>query len=329
MGVAQNRAKMGATPDRPRPFLKWAGGKTWLLKQFDQYLTRLVQQGRIRRYIEPFVGSGAVFWHMACVYRVPELVICDGNDELIRCYRALREDVEGVIAHLERLVRRYHATPASDQASLFYAVRQQFNVSRPSARPSAPLPIAEQRCGPAWVERAAQTIFLNHTCYNGLFRVNSRGEFNVPFGRYKNPGIYDAGNLRRVAGILQHTTIVQGDFTRSAAYVDPASFVYFDPPYRPISKTASFTAYAKSAFNDDDQRRLAAFFRELDAAGASLMLSNSDPTSLNPDDHFFEELYQGYRIERVMAARAINSRADKRGKVPELLITNYEIPISS
>jgi DNA adenine methylase len=165
-------------------------------------------------------------------------------------------------------------------------------------------------------------IFLNRTCYNGLFRVNARGQFNVPFGKYKKPRICDSNNLRAVSNVLQDVTLQLGDFEDTAAWVDDRTFVYFDPPYRPISKTASFNAYDKNGFGDDQQQRLAAFFRDLDARGVHLMLSNSDPKNLNPKDTFFDDLYTGFHIQRVAAKRNINSKAEKRGAITELLITN-------
>ncbi|NJO07443.1 MAG: DNA adenine methylase [Chloroflexaceae bacterium] len=300
---------------KPRPFLKWAGGKTRLLEQLARHLPREMKQGRIRRYIEPFVGGGAMLFYMASVYQVPELVICDVNDELTLCYRTLRDDVEAVIDCLDELHRRYHAAAPAEREQMFYAIREQFNATRPQ--------IDFRHFSPVWIERTAQIIFLNHTCFNGLFRLNSRGDFNVPFGKYKNPGIYDTENLHAVSHVLQDTTIISGHFTVSEQFVTPDSFVYFDPPYRPISKTSSFTSYSKLDFNDEDQRQLAHFFRRLHTTGAKLMLSNSDPKNTNPEDDFFEVLYDGFHIHRVLAARAINARGDKRGEISELVITNY------
>jgi DNA adenine methylase len=166
-------------------------------------------------------------------------------------------------------------------------------------------------------------LFMNRTGYNGLFRVNSQGEFNVPFGRYKNPRLLDAGNLRRVAALLQDVIIQQGDFEEIEPFVDRKTLVYFDPPYRPLSPTAHFTSYSAQIFDDQQQLRLADFFRRLDAKGSKLMLSNSDPHNVDPEDDFFERAYRGFRIERLQARRNINRNAGKRGKISELLILNY------
>lgn len=300
---------------RPRPFLKWAGGKTRLLKQITDYLPLELKQGRIRRYIEPFVGGGAMLLYMASFYQVSELVICDVNPELTLCYSVIRRDVACLIEQLEHLRRSYtEASPAGREA-LFYEVREQLNRRRPS--------INFRRYEPAWIERAAQIIFLNHTCFNGLYRLNARGDFNVPFGKYTQPRMYQEANLQTVSGILQDAIILQGDFDQVAPYVDQETFVYFDPPYRPLSKTASFTSYAQVSFRDADQQRLGRFYRRMHHIGARLMLSNSDPKNTDPQDDFFERLYAGFAIHRVIAGRVINVRADRRGQISELLITNY------
>jgi DNA adenine methylase len=166
-------------------------------------------------------------------------------------------------------------------------------------------------------------IYLNRTCYNGLYRLNSVGVINVPFGRYANPRLLDEKNLCAVSRLLQGVSITCGDFTVIEPQVDAATFVYFDPPYRPISKTAHFTSYSQHNFDDAEQARLANFFRHLDGQGARLMLSNSDPHHLDPEDDFFERAYAGYRIERVQAGRNINSQSQKRGPISELVILNY------
>jgi DNA adenine methylase len=194
-------------------------------------------------------------------------------------------------------------------------VRDSFNKKKPE--------INFQKYDPGWVTRAAQSIFLNRTCFNGLFRMNRKGEFNVPFGRYKNPRILNKDNLNDVAALLKTTTIILGDFTRCKKFVDTTSFVYLDPPYRPLNDTSSFTSYAKDGFSDADQRRLAVFFKELDKKGAKIMLSNSDPRNEKSDDSFFDELYADYTIERVPAKRSINCNGTRRGEINELIITNY------
>ncbi|NJN44832.1 MAG: Dam family site-specific DNA-(adenine-N6)-methyltransferase, partial [Anaerolineae bacterium] len=196
-------------------------------------------------------------------------------------------------------------------------VRRDFNASRSA------VDFQTQKPDLAAVKRTAQLIFLNKTCYNGLFRVNSKGEFNVPHGSYKNPTICDVENLNAVAEILQRTTILCGDFEISQKFIHSKSFVYFDPPYRPLNKTSNFTAYDVKPFDDMEQERLANFYRLLDKTGAKLMLSNSDPHNQDKKDDFFDHLYDGFKIHRVKASRMINSKSEGRGQITELLITNY------
>jgi DNA adenine methylase len=302
-------------PPAAKPFLKWAGGKGQLLEAFSARFPRELPAGSIRRYVEPFVGSGAVFFHVAQAFHPNEIVLMDVNEELVLAWRAVRDAVEPLIKHLRTLLYRYMAEGQPGQLRLFLDVREAFNADRPN--------YDFQNPPDGGVERAAQVIFLNRTCFNGLFRVNSRALFNVPFGKYKSPRICDADNLRRVSGLLQGVRIECGDFERAAAHIDGDSFVYLDPPYRPLSRTASFNSYSADLFGDDAQRRLAAFYRSMDARGAKLLLSNSDPRNVDPDDDFFDRLYAGYRIERVPATRCINVNPEKRGAINEILVRNY------
>ncbi|NJN68326.1 MAG: DNA adenine methylase [Chloroflexaceae bacterium] len=307
---------------KPRPFLKWAGGKSQLLGQLKPYFPGELRSGTIRQYVEPFVGGGAMLLYLSRLRQVERQVIADVSHELVLCYRTIQHDVAAVAARLEQMQEHYDGLAPDERQTMFYAIRREFNTRRPATdRGDEDLDAA--RFSREWIERTAQMIFLNHTCFNGLTRFNSRGEFNVPFGRYTQPKLYDRDNLLAWAAILQRTTILCGDFTICAPFADQHTFVYLDPPYRPLSKTASFTAYSRHAFDDADQRRLAVFFRELDRAGAKVMLSNSNPKNENPADTFFEELYAGYRISTVLAARAINSNGGKRGRISELVIMNY------
>ena len=297
------------------PFLKWAGGKGKLIEQIDYYLPIELKLGKISQYVEPFVGGGAVLFHIAQNYHVERFLICDFNEELILVYRTVQQDVDSLVKKLAKIESQYFQLSWEGQKKFFYEVRSQFNASHSTTDFT--------KFSADWIERAAQFIFLNRTCFNGLFRVNSKSEFNVPFGRYKKPKICFKHNLFQISKILQATDIRYGDFTSCENGIDSESFVYFDPPYRPISQTSSFTQYSKSDFDDDSQIRLASFFQKLDQKGAKLMLSNSDPKNTNPRDRFFEHAYAGYRIECVKANRMINSDAQKRGKINELLIMNY------
>ena len=300
---------------RARPFLKWAGGKTQLLAQFSKRLPSELKNGEITHYVEPFVGGGAVFFYLNLRYPFSHSTIFDVNEELILSYRVIKKSIKKLIEALESLESEYVLRDDEDRKRFYYHVRDEFNRKKPN--------LNVKKYNTDWIERAAETIFLNHTCYNGLFRVNMKGEFNVPFGRYKNPQILNKDNLNDVAMVLKKTTIVQGDFAESKKFVDNKTFVYIDPPYRPLNTTSLFTSYSKDGFSDEDQCRLADFFKELDKTGAKIMLSNSDPRNENPDDSFFDELYADFTIERVPAKRIINCNGSGRGKINELIITNY------
>lgn len=298
-----------------KPFLKWAGGKSQLLPQIISRLPAQLKQGRIRRYVEPFIGGGAVFFHIIQNYRIEESFISDANEELILAYRTIQQDVGTVIDQLKEFDSIYKKLVPEKQRTFYYELRERFNQQRSA--------INYTRYDTSWALRTAMIIFLNRTCFNGLFRVNARGEFNVPFGKYTLPTIYSEENLRAVSEILQRTQIHLGDFSECEYFVDGSTFVYCDPPYRPISKTSHFTAYSTYVFDDEAQLRLASFFRLLDKKGARLMLSNSDPKNENPHDDFFENAYRGFHIHRVRASRMINCNGNKRGAIYELLITNY------
>jgi len=296
--------------------MKWAGGKSQLIEKLTRLFPPEILNGKIKKYVEPFIGGGALFFYAAQNYpSIEEFFISDANPELILAYKTIQKNVGELIDLLKELEKKYHALSAVEQKEFFYQKRKYFNSELSKVNFSD--------FGGDWTERTAIIIFLNHTCFNGLFRVNSKGEFNVPFGDYKNPKICDAENLQAVSNLLQRTEIQRGDFTSSADFVDRNTFVYFDPPYRPISKTASFNSYSKYDFNDQEQKRLSEYFALLSEKGAKLMLSNSDPKNEDADDHFFEDLYMGFHIERVDASRMINSNGSKRGKIKELVILNY------
>jgi DNA adenine methylase len=274
-----------------------------------------MKNGEITHYVEPFVGGGAVFFYLGQRFSFDQSAIFDANEELILMYRVIKKSTKKLIHELESLESAYISKSNEDRERLFYLVRDSFNQKKPV--------INFHTYDAEWVTRAAQSIFLNRTCYNGLFRMNRKGEFNVPFGRYKNPRILNEDNLHNVATLLKTTTIILGDFTRCKKFVDNSTFVYLDPPYRPLSDTSSFTSYSKDGFSEADQRRLAVFFKELDKKGAKIMLSNSDPMNERSDDSFFDELYADYTIERVPAKRSINCNGARRGEINELIITNY------
>ena len=292
-----------------RPFLKWAGGKSQILEPIrERYPQGLGTT--VPKYAEPFVGGGAVLFDVLSRFDVPDVYISDVNRELVATYLAVRDSAAELIALLKGLASEY--LPADDAARkvMYYANRERFNS----------LKLAKSES----VELAALFIFLNRTCFNGLYRVNAKGAFNVPQGAYKNPTICDEGNLLAVSKKLQNVTIVCADFKQSASFIDGDTFAYFDPPYRPLTETANFASYAEDGFTDDDQRVLAAFIDEMSDRGAYIVTSNSDPKNADPDDDFFDRLYSGYEIARITATRAINSVALSRGKITELLICNRE-----
>lgn len=298
-----------------RPFFKWAGGKNQLLREFDDRFPSELRTGVLDRYVEPFIGGGAVFFYVARLFPMRESFICDANEELILTYKVVKQDVHDLIALLTQYQERYDVLDDAGRTSLYYEIRSDLNSKRKEFDYTS--------YGGTWIERAAELLFLNKTCFNGLFRLNSKGEFNVPFGGYKNPRLVDASNLQKVSDLLSRTTILLGDFSICQEYIDDRTFVYLDPPYRPLSQTSSFTSYSQGGFSEQDQVRLSEFFSLIDQTGAKVMLSNSDPKNEDPTDHFFDDLYEAFKIERVMAKRSINSVGGKRGEIHEIIVMNY------
>jgi DNA adenine methylase len=298
-----------------KPFLKWAGGKTQLLKEFTKRIPEELSEGKLQVFIEPFIGGGAVFFHFNRLFEFDECHIFDINEELILAYTVVRNNVEDLIDNLREIKKDYFSKDDSGRKEFYYNLRDEFNRQKSA--------INFHQFEKAWINRAAYLIFLNKTCFNGLFRVNNQGEFNVPFGKYKNPKILNTDLLRLDSETLQNTTIHLGDFTDSYRYVSDTSFVYFDPPYRPLNETSSFTQYSKNGFNDSEQERLASFFEQCNRKHAKLMLSNSDPKNVDPNDDFFDILYGKYHITRVPAKRMINCDGTKRGEIREIIVTNY------
>jgi len=272
-----------------QPFLKWVGGKGQLLAQFDEFFPADTE-----RYIEPFVGGGAVFFHLR--HRWPDLraSLRDNNSELINTYGVVRDFPQELMGRLDAHLARYEA----DRETYFYLVRSQHHLAADEV-----------------VERAARMIFLNKTCFNGLWRVNAGGKFNVPRGSHKNPALYVRANILAATFALQGAHLAVQDFRESMNEAGRGDFVYIDPPYVPLSPTASFTSYTKEDFGADEQRELAALFREGAGRGARLMLSNSDTPLVR-------ELYGGFSIRTVRARRSINSVGAKRGEINEVVVTN-------
>ncbi len=293
-----------------KPFLKWAGGKGQLLGEIRRYYP--FSNGQITKYAEPFVGGGAVLFDILSRFSLQQIYISDRNPELINTYLMIRDNPSRLIELLSVLQREFLPLDTKGRKHYYTEKRMVFNELKTKGMDQEN------------IKKAALMIFLNRTCFNGLFRVNQKGLFNVPMGSYQNPLICDEANLRAVSEKLQGVSIVCGDYRESADFIDAHTFVYLDPPYRPLSTTANFTTYTQTPFFDSDQQELRDFVNEMHRKGAKIAVSNSDPKNSDPKDDFFDNLYSTYYITRVQASRMINSNSKARGKIQELLISNFE-----
>ena len=291
------------------PFLKWAGGKRQLINEIEWYLPKDIH--KMDTYVEPFIGAGALMFHVLDNYNFKNIHISDINSELILCYEQLKLSADEVVKELQMIITNYSASGKKED--YFYDIRKEWNAN---------IGLKDSSLSSKF-KRVAQIIFLNKTCFNGLFRVNSKGEFNVPYGKYKNPSFPTEQSLIEVHKALQKVTIHNSSYEESINWIKDKTFIYFDPPYRPISKTSSFVSYSKGDFNDENQKELATFVGKINKLKVKFLLSNSDPKNTNKNDNFFDDLYNNFRIERIGASRAINSDPKKRGKISELLIRNY------
>lgn len=290
-----------------KPFLKWAGGKGQLLPEIQR---RYPFNDQINKYAEPFVGGGAVLFDILDKYDLKEVYINDINEDLINAYRCVKKYPEELILVLRNMQDEYIPRDLESRKGYYIEQRKDFNSIKVSYNEESNL------------EKAALMIFLNKTCFNGLYRVNRKGEFNVPMGSYKNPLICDEDNLRNVSRKLQNVRIACGDYKCSYDFIDQNTFAYFDPPYRPLTDTAKFTSYTEDGFGDKEQKELADFVKRLDEKGAKVVVSNSDPKNVDTKDDFFDNIYSYLKVARVTANRMINSNAKSRGKINELIITN-------
>lgn len=290
-----------------KPFLKWAGGKTQLIKEIEKSLPYKISKNKFT-YIEPFVGSGAVlFWMLNNFQKLQKAVINDINADLINTYKTISSKPKELISILQQLQNEFRSleTKPEEKKEYYYQKRELYNKRR------------EEQSG-----QAALFIFLNRTCFNGLYRVNRKNEYNVPMGSYKRPTICDKENILAVSQALQKVEILCGDYEETLKYSDNNTLFYFDPPYKPLSETSSFNSYAKDEFNDAEQIRLRDFCHKLDNLNHTWILSNSDVKGKDQSDNFFDDLYSDYNIQRVDARRSINANPEKRGALKELLITN-------
>ena len=293
---------------KAKPFIKWVGGKSQLIEQLDIQLPADFGKWDNVTYIEPFVGGGAMLFYMLQSYpNIQHAIINDINLDLSICYQIVRDNPEQLIDSLRGIENAYFTIPTENRRKDFYlSARERYNTKNLDP-----------------IENTTLFFFLNRTCFNGLYRVNKKGLFNVPFGKYTKPLICDPDTIRKDSELLQRVEILNGDFEVTFDYAHGNTLFYFDPPYRPLSDTSSFTNYAKDSFNDDAQIRLKEFCDMIHNAGYKFILSNSDCKGKNEADNFFDILYRDYQIERVWASRSINSNPRKRGKLTEILVHNY------
>lgn len=300
-----------------KPFIKWAGGKTELLPVLEEELPQEIRAKKeLDIYIEPFVGAGAVFIYLSSNYKFKKIIINDINHKLINVYESIKNNCHELIDDLEQLKQEYLGYEEDeDKKEMYLRIRDEFNDWNSVNK----------------IKQAANFIFINKTCFNGLYRENKSGGYNVPWGQHKNPSMYDKEQIINMSKILNakdekgndKVIICCGEYKDLEKYVDENTLVYMDPPYRPITKSG-FTSYNKSGFNDDAQIELAKFYEKLSDKGAKVMLSNSDPKNYQEDDEFFDDLYGKFNVQRVSVSRMINSKGTGRGKVKEILVTNYK-----
>ena len=294
--------------DKSHPFVKWAGGKTQLLNILKSNLPKDLGLS-IKKYAEPFVGGGAFLFALLEEYRFEEIYINDNNKELMNAYDVIKNNCPLLLSFLNSLQSEYNSLSEKIQEQYYYEKRDEFNTTELSKGSS--------------VKKASLFIFLNKTCFNGLYRVNKKGKFNVPFGKHKSISICDNENLIRISELLQNVEVKSCDYHDVINFADSTTLVYFDPPYRPLSMTSGFTSYTEDDFSDKNQIELAELCKTLSDKGVKLMLSNSDPKNTNENDNFFDDLYADFNILRIEASRMINSKGASRGKIKELLIKNY------
>lgn len=291
---------------KTKPFVKWAGGKSQLISEI-----RKKYPEKINCYCEPFVGGGAVLFDILANYKPEKVLINDINKELIITYYQLQNNVDNLIKKLFALQNEFISADLEQRKIIYNNNRKLYNS------------LKNKSCENNELEIASLFIFLNKTCFNGLYRVNKNGDFNVPMGSYKNPLICDEFNLKKSSSLLKNVKIICGDYSRCIDYINDETFVYIDPPYRPLTQTSSFTSYSAKVFDDKEQIRLADFINIISRKGAIVVASNSDPQNADENDMFFDNLYRNYSIKRIQAKRAINSKSEGRGNVSELLISNF------
>ena len=293
---------------KAKPFIKWVGGKGQLIEQLEALLPADFAERENVTYIEPFVGGGAMLFYMLQAYpNIKSAVINDINPDLTLCYQVVRDNPTELIKSLKAIQSDYYALRTEEERKMYFLQqRERFNSKSLNE-----------------IDNTTLFFFLNRTCFNGLYRVNKSGKFNVPFGKYTTPTICDSATIYADSKLLQKVDIMTGDFEQTFPKIEGNTFFYFDPPYRPLSNTSSFNDYTKEDFNDNAQIRLKLFCDRLNESGVNFMLSNSDCLGKNGTDRFFDDLFIDYSIERVWASRNVNAIASKRGKLTEILVRNY------
>ena len=289
-----------------KPFIKWAGGKGKLLPQIRQMYPQGLGK-TITKYAEPFVGGGAVLFDIISTYRLEQIYISDINKNLINTYNTVKNNHKELIEILSYIETQYLSLNADMQKKFYYLKRDEYNNMYNTCN----------------IQKAALLIFLNKTWFNGLYRVNKNNMFNVPAGKYKNPKIYSIENISAISEALKYIDIIAESYTNVYEFADEKTFIYFDPPYRPLTNTSSFTAYTDNNFGDKEQISLAEFIEKIEKKGTYILLSNSDPHNIDNSDMFFDNLYCKKKINRIYAPRMINSKGNNRDYISELLISNY------
>lgn len=290
------------------PFVKWAGGKAKLIPQIEQHIFEHLTLDDIDTYVEPFIGGGALFFYLCSKFNIKNKVISDVNKELINCYQVIKENHTKLLAELETIQIFYNSLEdLEEKKEHFYYIRSEFNKNIQNIEYDK-------------IQQAVYFIYLNKIGFNGLYRVNKKGLFNVPFGQRIKTSLFDKKNIENIAQILKDTTILHGDYQETRQFANKNTLFYFDPPYRPISTSSSFTSYTESSFNDKNQIALKEFCDEIKEQGAKIVLSNSDPIPNDPEDTFFDDLFKSYDIFRIQANRAIGAKGSSRGKVSEILV---------
>ena len=286
-----------------KPFLKWAGGKSKMIISISERLPNLDNY----TYIEPFIGGGALMFWLLQNKNIKEAIINDINTDVISCYKSIKNDHLNLIKKLLKIENDFHSIDNVEGKTEFYLnKRTEFNKKN----------LTE-------TDNAVLMIFLNKTCFNGLYRVNRKNEFNVPFNKVMKPTICDSENLVNCNILLQNVTILNGDYSETINYIKKDTFFYFDPPYKPISETASFNSYNETNFEDSEQNRLNEFCKNINSLGAKWLLSNSDMKNIDIENNYFDDLYKGFDIQRIMSKRMINSKGNGRGEISEVLISNF------